>query len=115
MVNGFSVAYSFIGPIPWLYSVAPAVSTSPTGTQYFAGVDQGAGTLVRLVVASGVPPQTTFSFGSVPIPAYSDPPPSAQKGSPVLLDTGPSHVTRAAFQRGRLALAFSESCSSRAT
>jgi hypothetical protein len=110
MISGFSVSYNFIGPISWLYSAAPATSTSPTPTQYFAGVDRGSGSVVRLVVASGVPPQTSFSFGSVPVPPYVDPPPASQKGSPVLLPTGPSHVTRAAFQTGRLALAFSESC-----
>jgi hypothetical protein len=110
MISGFSASYSFIGPVSWLYSTAPATSTSPTATQYFAGVDRGSGSVVRLVVASGVPPQTSFSFGSVPVPAYVDPPAASQKGSPVLLPTGPSHVTRAAFQKGRLALAFSESC-----
>jgi hypothetical protein len=111
MLAGTSPVHGTFATSGSLFSMVPAVSTSSTTTQFWAGVNPGSGNSVQVVTATGSPAAASFNLvASVGIPAFSAPPESLQKGSTATIDSGDARMERVAWQNGLLGFSFNESC-----
>jgi hypothetical protein len=101
-----------IGPMSQYFSLVPAQSMTPTTDQWYAGLNDGSGSVAHIAKTVGTPPGTvTFSEPfTKTVRAYTFPPDAQQPGTATLLATGDNRVQTVGWQLNSLSFTAGVGC-----